>query len=235
MRIITKLLLLLVITVGSLNTISCGKAKSAEPEKRVFPIKLLPATQHNVCIKYAADVDILNMKDVFIIPTDEVRDWPIICFAMQKDIFLNSLAVNKNRQDVFIVDRYLNGDFPDYVPVQMVDYIKENANIFQIDLTDEMKEADQLEFIIHYSLYSEPATDMYSDNKGEFVFNTLDYWFPTNISSEETMSLDFILPEDYSLYMDQELQTPVKDEYFRVYNLTIQDPYKACQFKGVKS
>ncbi|MBN2829630.1 MAG: hypothetical protein JXR56_04855, partial [Candidatus Cloacimonetes bacterium] len=95
MRIITKLFLLLVVIIGSLSIVNCGKAKTNEPEKRVFPIKLLPATTHNVCIKYAADVDILNMKDVFTVSTNDVREWPILCFAMQRDIVLNSIAVNK--------------------------------------------------------------------------------------------------------------------------------------------
>jgi len=234
MKITTKLLLLFVILIGSIGFIGCGKAKTTEPKKRKFPIKLLPVKTHKICIKYAEDVDILNMKDVFTISTENVQDWPIACFAMQKDIVLNSVVVNKVRQDVFIVDRYLKGDFPEYVPVEIVDHIKENANIFQVRLTDEMKEADELQFIIHYSLYSQPPTEIFIDNKGEFTLKTLEYWFPTSINPEEVVEFSMILPEDYDFYWNDDIQTPTSDEYFKVFNLTIDNPDTPCYFKGIK-
>ncbi len=233
MRIITKLVLLFVIVVGSLFFNGCGKAKDKTPKKRVFPIKLMPVDEHDICIKYQADVDVLNMKDVFTIKTEDVKDWPIVCFIMQRDIVLNTVAVNKQRKDVFIVDRYLNGDFPDYVPVKIVDHIKENANIFQVHLTDDMKEEEELQFIIHYSLYSQPQTDIYNDSKSEFTFNALDYWYPTNISKKEVVKLNWILPQSYNLTWKNEIQTPDKDEFFRVYNLTINEPHINSVFKGM--
>ncbi len=229
-----KYSLLLFIIVFSLGFSGCGKAKDATPQKRVFPIKLIPSTKHDISIKYQSDVDILNMKDVFTVRTSDVRDWQVLCFIMQRDIVLNSVAVNKSKKDVFIVDRYLNGDFPDYVPVKLVDYIKENANIFQINLTDDMKESDELELIIHYSLYSQPQTSIFQDSKIDFTFNAIDYWYPTNSNKEETVHLNWILPKDFKLHWNNEEQVQSEDQFFNIYDIDVEEPHVTSVFKGIR-
>ncbi|PID27480.1 MAG: hypothetical protein CSB55_08835 [Candidatus Cloacimonadota bacterium] len=190
-NILVSVLMLFMIFSCSFNTVKQGFGLLGR--KRV----LLPLLKHDIFMIYLPEEKSFMVNDKITVDRESVKDYEKGLFAIDKNINLERIIVDKKivEVDKFITMRegYLGRNLS---PEQTYKFLKKN-DVYEIVLTEYNPEKKEIEIIVKYDFNDSDEFDFLTIRGNRIEIKNIAYWFPSDLSGGRSIHFAIEAPKRF--------------------------------------